>query len=43
MAFSLNRQKIEVHPRQETGDGIQPEQTEDRSPPKTRDRKWHLA
>jgi hypothetical protein len=39
MAFGMNRQKIEVNPKQETEDGIEHEQTEDRNLPKTRDRR----
>jgi hypothetical protein len=41
MALSLNREKIEVYPKQETDDGIEHEQTEYRSLPITRDRRWH--
>jgi hypothetical protein len=39
MALSLNRQKIEVYPKQVTEDAFEPEQTEDRSLPKTRERR----
>jgi hypothetical protein len=39
--LNINRQKVEVYPKLERGDGIEHEQTEGRSLPKTRERRWH--